>query len=138
LSYLLKMLMRHEGLRLKAYLCTSGKLTIGCGRNIEDVGITAEEALMLLDNDIHRSRVEATRAFPWFPGLIPERQDVILSMLFNMGMKRLSGFKGMISAIQKEDYELAASEMLNSKWASQVKGRAVELAEMMRSGRYLD
>jgi lysozyme len=43
---------RHEGLRLKPYLCPAGKLTIGIGRNLEGKGITEQEAVMLLENDI--------------------------------------------------------------------------------------
>ncbi len=40
-----QMLIRHEGLRRKPYRDTVGKLTIGAGRNLDDVGITREEAL---------------------------------------------------------------------------------------------
>lgn len=43
-----QMLIRHEGLKLKPYQCTAGKLTIGVGRNIEDMGITEDEAIYML------------------------------------------------------------------------------------------
>lgn len=46
------MLIRHDGLRLKPYRDTRNKLTIGVGRNLDDVGITREEALMLPNNEI--------------------------------------------------------------------------------------
>lgn len=45
-------LERHEGLRLKPYKDTVGKLTIGIGRNLDDKGISRKEAFALLDNDI--------------------------------------------------------------------------------------
>ena len=45
-------LERHEGLRLKPYRDTVGKLTVGYGRNLEDVGISRDEADFMLDNDI--------------------------------------------------------------------------------------
>ena len=45
-------LVRHEGLRLKPYRCTAGKLTIGIGRNLDDCGISKTEAYVLLENDI--------------------------------------------------------------------------------------
>ena len=48
---LIDLLIRHEGIKLKPYHCTSGKLTIGIGRNLEDRGITKEEAIYLLNND---------------------------------------------------------------------------------------
>ncbi len=62
------------------------------------------------------------------------RREVIIEMVFNLGMTRFLGFKKLLDAIQKQDWERASSEMLNSKWAAQVKGRAVELAEMMKTG----
>ena len=51
-------LKEDEGLRLKPYRCTAKKLTIGYGRNIEDVGITEEEANHLLLNDIGETEKE--------------------------------------------------------------------------------
>ncbi len=131
-----EMLIRHEGLRLKPYKCTSGKLTIGCGRNLEDVGITQFEARMLLAEDIDRVYKEAI-SFGWFKSLSMPRQDVILSMLFNLGLSRFQGFKNLIQACVDGNFELASKEMLDSKWAIQVGIRATELAEIMRTGRYL-
>jgi hypothetical protein len=54
LHRLQKQLIRHEALRLKPYRCSADKLTIGIGRNLDDVGITEEEAYFLLGNDISR------------------------------------------------------------------------------------
>lgn len=130
------MLLKHEGLRLKPYVCPAGKLTIGVGRNIEDMGISEEEAIYMLENDIHRVRIECSKAFTWFQKLSPVRQDVVISMVFNLGMPKFLEFRAMIAAIQKGEYDRAASEMLNSKWAAQTGRRAVELAQMMRSGEY--
>jgi lysozyme len=128
-----ELLIKHEGLRLKPYRCTAGKLTIGVGRNLDDVGISEEEAFSLLDNDILRVRREAG-SFAWFRDLSTERQNVILSMVFNLGIDRFKGFKRMIQAVSDGRFEDAATEMLNSKWAAQVGKRAVDLAEIMRSG----
>jgi lysozyme len=133
LSILRQLLIRHEAVRLKPYLDTAGKITIGCGRNLDDLGISADEAMALLENDMHRVRVEASKAFPWFGALSPCRQDVVLSMLFNLGMGRFREFRAMLAALQKGQWNRAADEMLASRWASQVKGRAVELATMMRT-----
>lgn len=122
---------------MKPYKDTEGKLTIGSGRNLDDVGISESEALMLLANDIRRCQVEANQ-FAWFKYLSPVRQDVILSMLFNLGITRFKGFKKLISALIRSDYKSAADEMLNSKWRVQVKDRAVELANMMELNKYPD
>lgn len=129
-----KMLIKHEGLKLKPYRCTAGKLTIGVGRNIEDVGITDAEARMMLNYDI-QERVTQFLKYDWFTELSEVRKDVIIDMSF-MGVSRLLGFKKMIKALSEKDFDKAAEEMMNSKWASQVGKRATELAAMMIEDRY--
>lgn len=126
--------MRDEGLKLKPYLCPAGKLTIGVGRNIEDNGITEEEALILLENDITRSAVELEERLPFFNRLDPVRKETLVNMAINLGITRLMGFQAMIAALANRDYELAATEMLDSKWARQVGKRAERLATAMREG----
>ena len=128
------MLIRHEGLRRKPYRDTVGKLTIGVGRNLDDVGITRDEALILLDHDIAKVRREVKRAFAWFPRLNTARQNVVLNMVFNLGLPRFRRFRKTIAAIKDKRWDDAADEMLNSNWARQVKGRARELARIMRRG----
>jgi|SRR5690554_6313570 len=126
-------LKRHEGLRLKPYRDTVGKLTIGYGRNLDDNGISEPEAEMLLDNDIDRVAGELYR-IRGYNTLSPVRQTVIANMAFNLGTPGLMGFRRMWAAIERQDYESAAREMLDSKWARQVGSRATELAEIMRDG----
>lgn len=128
-----EMLIRHEGLRLKPYKCTAGKLTIGVGRNLDDVGITEMEAMQMLNADISRVERECVDHLPWFKSISVRRQDVILSMVFNLGMTRFKEFKRFIAAVERGKFDVAADEMLASKWAGQVGPRATELAQMMRS-----
>lgn len=130
------MLIRHEGLELKPYRCTAGKLTIGIGRNLDDVGITEAEARMMLNHDI-QERVTQFLKYKWFTELSEVRKDVIIDMSF-MGVGRLLGFKNMIKALSEKDYQKAAEEMMSSKWASQVGSRATELAAMMIEDRYIN
>jgi len=130
---LIQMLVRHEGVRLKVYTCPAGKLTIGVGRNLEDAGISEGEAMHMLHSDIASAR-RKLEANIWYTQLNSNRQAVIINMVINMGYKRFLGFKHMILALAKQDYKKASEEMLNSKWAAQVKGRATELAEMMLKG----
>jgi lysozyme len=130
------MLIRHEGLRLKPYRDARNKLTIGVGRNLDDAGINREEALMLLNNDIATVRREIERAFPWVSRLNRVRKNVILDMVFNLGLPGFRRFKKTIAAIKAEDWENAAREMLDSQWAKQVGERAKELAAMMKRGKY--
>ena len=136
MNELADMLTRHEGVRLKPYLDTVGKLTIGIGRNLDDVGISGYEAAYLLENDITKARNELRKAFPWFPNLTCQRQDALTDMCFNVGLPRLQGFTKMIAAMERQDYETAAVEMLDSKWATQVGERATELAAIIRTGMF--
>lgn len=129
---LTELLIRDEGLRLKPYKDTVGKLTIGVGRNLDDVGISQDEAEHLLFNDIAKVEVEA-RKYAWFPALSDTRKAVVLSMIFNMGSQGFAGFKNTIDDIAAGDYGSAASRMLQSKWATQVGNRAVRLARAMRT-----
>lgn len=131
---LLEQLIRHEGLKLKPYRCTAGKLTIGVGRNLEDMGITKDEALYMLRADIARCYAECKSAFSWFAALTEARQNVLVNMCFNMGIARLKEFKKMLAAAHLGEYEDAAREMLDSAWAGQVGDRAKELAEQMQRG----
>lgn len=130
---LIKQLITHEGYREKPYLCSAGKVTIGIGRNIEDNGLSEDEVLYLLKNDIKRTTKELSQ-YKWFPLLNDNRRNAIIDMHFNLGQSRFSGFKNMISALENKDYTKAADEMLNSKWARQVGKRAETLANMMRIG----
>src|SRR5690554_394255 len=127
-----KTLARHEGLRLKPYLDTVGKLTIGYGRNLDDVGISQEEALSMMRNDIVVSRRELSQ-YGWFKRLDENRQGVLINMHFNLGLPRLLTFRKMIAALEKGDYNEASEQMLDSRWAVQVGNRAVELAREMRA-----
>lgn len=125
------LLIRHEGLRLKPYRDTVGKLTIGVGRNLYDIGISKDEAMLMLSHDIERCEREAG-TFPWFSGLTQMRKYVILSMIFNLGFPKFLTFKNLIHALSGGAWDEAANEMLRSKWAEQVGKRAEELAHMMR------
>lgn len=126
------LLLKHEGKKAKLYYDTRGIGTIGVGRNLEDVGLSDDEIMYLLDNDIKRVLNDCWHHLPWFGDLSQERQYVIISMVFNLGINGFLGFKKMIAAIQREDWQGAAREMINSKWAVQVGQRAAELATMMR------
>ena len=127
-------LMRHEGLRLKAYHCPAGKLTIGVGRNLEDKGITEKEAILLLENDIKECIKDLKTVFQDFEGLAEPVQFALIDMRFNLGPGRFRGFKKMIDAVENGDFEKAAAEMKDSRWYTQVGERAQTLVNMMKSG----
>ena len=130
------MLKRHEGLRLKPYHCSAGKLSIGSGRNLDDMGISEVEAMVLLRHDIERCYDELN-VFSWFADLDQVRQEALVDMLFNLGLPTFLEFKKTLKFVAEGKYSQAAAEMLNSKWANQVGSRAEELAYMVETGTYL-
>lgn len=133
---LLEQLVEHEGLRLKPYRCTAGKLTIGCGRNLDDRGISKDEALYLLQNDIKEciNDAEAVIGSQVWEGLSEARKRVLVDMRFNLGAGGIRTFKNTLQAIREGRYDDASRGMLNSKWAGQVGRRAKTLARMMSEG----
>ena len=126
-------LILHEGLRLKPYRCTAGRLTIGVGRNLDDKGISRDEAMILLRNDIEEITGQLER-HGWYIALGPTRRKVLIDMCFNLGMAGLMGFRRMIEALERGDYERAADEMVYSRWYRQVGERGRRLERMMRTG----
>lgn len=138
-------LKRHEGLSLKAYRCSAGKLTIGYGHNLEskplagidgNSEISAMEAGRILKADVEGFCGELDVAIPWWRGLDEVRRGVLLNMAFNMGVGKLMGFRRMLAAVKAGDWLRAGNEMLDSKWKQDVKGRAFELARQMETGEW--
>jgi len=130
-----KQLRRHEGLKLKPYYCTAGKLTIGYGRNLDDVGITKEEAEYLLQNEIRSCIADLQKKIPDIYNTVNHvRQAVLVNMCYNLGITGLLKFKKTLASIQQGDYKLASEQMLQSLWAEQVGNRAKQLSELMKNG----
>lgn len=127
------MLIKHEGYSKFPYTDTVGKITIGVGYNLTDRGLPDAWINAQLDTDIDYFYDRLSNTFSWFEKLDDIRKFVLVDMCF-MGFKRFLEFKNTIAALARGDYYTAAAEMLDSKWATQVKGRAIELAEMMRHG----
>lgn len=125
------LIRRHEGVRLKPYQDSVGKLTIGVGRNLTDRGLSVDEVNILFQNDMVIAGdildiwCEAWRTFS------PACCAALLSMAFNLGGPRLTGFKRMRAALMRRDFTEAAKEALDSKWAAQVPHRAREIAKMI-------
>ena len=138
---LLAMLKRHEGVESHAYECSEGKITVGVGRNIDSdggIGLSDEEIDFLLQNDIERCIIELSSEYDWFVDLDDIRKDAMVDIAFNLGITRLRLFKRALAAMAEGNYKKAATEFLDSKWAKQVGGRALELTDMISSGEYAD
>lgn len=133
LSQVRKRLIEHEGIKLKPYHCTAGKLTIGVGRNLDDRGISQATATQMLEEDIEIVLDELKRALPFWDKLEWNYKEALVDLAFNMGVPRLMMFRNMLSAIEADDPAKAAEELLDSRYASQVGKRASNIAALLRA-----
>lgn len=148
-------LARHEGVRRKAYRDSEGKLTIGLGFNldegtnkskVEQLGYSIDDLAQgqpISDDDIQELyRQSWMTAYNDAQAFLPDLkshplpvQRAVVDMAFNLGRPRLQTFKKAQKALMERNYQAAAKEMLDSKWAGQVKGRATTLADMVRNAK---
>lgn len=124
---------KHEGLKLSLYKDTVDKTTIGWGRNIEDNGISLDEAELMFENDLNHC-IHDLSIYSWYNDSPQHIKDCLLDMCFNLGINRLLEFKSMLKYIEEKNFTQAAIQALNSKWAKQVKSRATDVATLMRQG----
>lgn len=129
-------LVLHEEYKKFPYVDTVGKITIGIGYNLTDRGIDDQWINDQYNRDVAYFYAQLSKDFDWFLSLNEDRQIVLVDMCF-MGYQRFLEFKGMLDALAKGDFKQAAVEMLDSKWATQVKGRATSLAHGMLTGVYI-
>ncbi|MDX8383556.1 MAG: glycoside hydrolase family protein [Ghiorsea sp.] len=131
MNSLIEQLKRHEGFRGQPYKCSAGKTTIGYGRNLDANPMTEYEAEILLKHDVEQAENELYGHYPSYRLLDETRRNVLINMVFNLGISRFLKFKKMHKALLHGDFREAAYEMRNSKWAIQVGARAVELSGQM-------
>ena len=139
MTRIIQMLRTHEGVETYAYKCSANKTTIGVGRNIDKnggIGLSQGEIDYLLTNDVKRVSVELLLTFSWYAALDDARKDAMLDMCFNMGLPRFKNFKKALAAMALGDYNEAAKEFLDSRWAKQVGQRAITVTDIIRSGEY--
>lgn len=122
-----RLLEKDEGLQQYPYLL-NGILHIGYGFNLDEVGIYPEEAEFILENRIRMAEKELLRNNLDYPMLSENRQAILLSLCYNMGISRLLSFRKFFEAISYKDWPRAAMELLDSKAAQQNPARMEKLA----------
>lgn len=139
-----KMVALHEGYRQFVYDDATGKPirpgtmvvgypTVGIGLNLVGRGVLKDEAEWLLNKELETIDGELDKDYAWYKGLSDVRKGVLVDMRYNLGREGLAAFRQTLGHIQMGRFSSAADAMMQSKWAGQVKGRAVRLAEMMRT-----
>lgn len=127
-------LIRHEGMSLRLYKDTTGHWMIGAGRNLSDIGITVDEAGLMLDNDIARTLGAVENMWPWFDRLDSVRQRAFMDLAFNLGVDGLAGFPRFLENARTGHHEDAAAELEASKWFRQVGERGPFIVRQWRTG----
>lgn len=133
-----KQLEIDEGRRRRIYLDNANppRWTGGVGRNLSDRGFSDDEIDLMLKNDIDEAVRIAKGLIPAYDQLDDVRQEVVCNMAFNLGIVRLGGFKRFLAAVNRHDYQSAATEMQDSAWYTQVGARAKRLVQAMREGKF--
>lgn len=126
---------QEEGFRQFPYQCPAGKTSIGYGRNLEDRGISEEEALFLLQNDVREAEADLHIILsPTPPSLTLPRWEALVDMRFQLGAKGFRRFARMIEAARAGDWDTAADECMDSLYAQQVPARAERNATALKLG----
>lgn len=135
-----------EGYREKPYLCSEGYPTIGIGKRIGRKGDNVKRfdftcpksvAYAWLDDELKVIGIELNK-HAWFTNLSDDRRCIVASMAYQMGMSGLFKFKNMIKHLSNENYERAAKEALNSRWAKQTPQRANRHAEVLKNNNLVE
>ena len=127
-------LIRDEDNKQFVYADSVGVPTIGVGRNLLAKGLSALEREFLLHNDIAEHTLEIWQNIPWASQLDEVRLEVLINMSFNLGTAGLMKFAKFLAALKAKQYDVAAREMLDSKWAAQVGPRATRLSQQIVTG----
>jgi len=121
----------HEGFRSEPYpdpIHGWYKPTFGHGLTY----IELEESKQLVENRVIMIRKELAKAKPVFNNLSKTRQDALIEMGFQMGVKGVLGFHRMWDAIEAGDFDTAYKEALDSLWSLQTPNRARRVAAKLR------
>lgn len=126
-------IIRHEGARLDMYQDTLGIWTVGVGHNIQEKGISQAVMELMLEEDLAEAVSELKRSVSFFSKMPEQVQEALVNLAFNMGIPRLMQFKKTLAYLRDGNFEAAADELLDSRYAEQVGRRADEVADMIRT-----
>jgi len=121
---------KHERYKQFIYPDIKGNLTIGFGHNLQANGMSFNIASLTCEEDVTFFVTKLDSLLHFYKYLSVPRKAVLIDLCFNCGVNGLLQFKKMLTALEKNDYDTAANEIINSKIAHE---RAVEDAYIMRS-----
>jgi len=119
-----EMLVKHEGLVCHVYDDSLGYKTIGVGRCLDKNGISEDEAMYLLDNDIKRVIESLDKHWHVWRSFPEKAQMVCVDCTFQMGITGWMAFRHTRALMEMECWIEASEEILRSKYANQTPNRA--------------
>lgn len=134
---------RHEGFCSVPKPDSKGMFEIGYGHDLTlnqaqeyTDPISVDDANDLLCADIAYFKGQLADHLPWVMDIPSPVPDIIIEMLYQMGLKGVLGFHDMLIALRQTPPDLikAASAMLASEWYKETPSRCSELAKLMRDG----
>ena len=125
-------LKESEGFRARVYKCTEDYDTIGYGFAIKDLVMDEDIATMILERKVGDLKLRVHNKFPFITDLPEKVQDVVIEMCYQMGLSGFSKFKKTIQFLRLNEFENAAIEMLDSRWAKQTPNRAKKLSDIVK------
>ena len=128
-------LLMDEGKRSKPYHDTVGKITIGIGRNLSDIGLREDEIQYLFNNDVDSVILDLNQHLPWWLDQPEPVQRALANLCFNLGITKLLKFKNTLSCIKQGEYTLAVENLKKSKWFKQVqRSRSARIFKLLMEG----
>ncbi len=143
---LFELLKFEEGYRDRPYYCSEGYPTVGIGTKLGPKGaplecytftVSEHAAKALLDDEVKKILNELVK-HRWYIELNSDRQTIIKSMCYQMGVSGVFKFKKMIAALERGDYNEASLQALDSLWAKQTPARAERHATVIACGKIMD
>ena len=113
-----EMLIKNEGLVLQPYRCKNNFLSLGVGRNLDANGISEDEAMYLLENDIERVIASLDKNWSVFRTFPPLAQEVVIDCTFQMGITGWMNFRRTRALMEMGAWLEASEEILRSKYAT--------------------
>ena len=129
---LLSSIRKHEGFRSKVYKDTLDFDTIGYGFTVKNLVLDEDIANIILQRKLEALIRSIEFKFSWYADLPNAVKDVVIEMCYQLGVTGFSKFRKTIKHLENEEWELAADEMLDSKWAVQTPNRAKALSDRVK------
>ena len=132
-----EMIKKHEGYRSAIYLDSVGVPTGGWGHAFltgSTLPLEIWKQIFEIDFEQHRYDADVFINQHCLFDIGEARRVALIDLCFNLGLAKLNKFRATIKALREKDYDLAATNLLNSLWATQVGGRASDIALIIRRG----